>query len=117
MSDPKSFIILNAIIVTLLVVYFLTLKKKENPSRLNFKKPDIPLEDISKNLSGTPLNVMFNFNGHSFDAYEVLGVPAGSNMEEVKEAFQRSLGSASNDSSQEIFKVAYTAIQNASKRA
>lgn len=33
------------------------------------------------------LNVFFNWNGHTWDAYEVLGVPAGSSREAVIEAF------------------------------
>ncbi len=35
------------------------------------------------------LNVMFNYNGHSWDAYEVLGVPAGSNFENSFLAFEK----------------------------
>lgn len=33
------------------------------------------------------LNVFFNWNGHTWDAYEVLGVPAGSSRESVIQAF------------------------------
>jgi hypothetical protein len=33
------------------------------------------------------LNVFFNWNGHTWDAYEVLGVPAGSSRETVIQAF------------------------------
>ena len=33
------------------------------------------------------LNVVFNYNGHSWDAYEVLGIPAGSPMDSVKKAY------------------------------
>lgn len=38
-----------------------------------------------------PLNVVFNYNGHSWDAYEVLGLPAGSSPEKVEEAFANSM--------------------------
>ena len=38
-----------------------------------------------------PLNVVFNYNGHSWDAYEVLGLPAGSGPEKVGEAYRESL--------------------------
>ena len=41
-----------------------------------------------QNSSETSLNVMFNWNGHSWDAYEVLGVPAGSSRESVTTAFK-----------------------------
>ncbi len=33
------------------------------------------------------LNVFFNWNGHTWDAYEVLGVPAGSSRKSVIQAF------------------------------
>jgi hypothetical protein len=36
-----------------------------------------------------PLNVLFNWNGYTWDAYEVLGIPAGSSREAVRLAFQR----------------------------
>ncbi len=35
------------------------------------------------------LNVFFNYKGHSFDAYEVLGVPAGSNLTEIKNVIKK----------------------------
>ncbi len=41
-----------------------------------------------------PLNVMFNYNGHSWDAYEVLGLPAGSSLEKVDEAYSQALKKA-----------------------
>ncbi len=35
------------------------------------------------------LNVFFNWNGHTWDAYEVLGVPAGLSPESARAAFER----------------------------
>lgn len=35
------------------------------------------------------LNVLFNWNGHTWDAYEVLGIPAGSSRAAVDAAFER----------------------------
>lgn len=112
MSDPKSFLILNAVIVTLLVLSFLALRKKEKPSRLNFKK-DVPLEKLPVVPVDIPLNVIFNYNGHSFDAYEALGVPAGSNLEEVKAGLARSIAASADPTSTEFYKVAFEAIQKA----
>lgn len=34
------------------------------------------------------LNVMFMYNGHSFDAYEVLGIPAGSSYQTAQKAYE-----------------------------
>ncbi|MFM6928999.1 MAG: hypothetical protein ACKOX6_11080 [Bdellovibrio sp.] len=57
------------------------------------------------------LNVMFNYNGHSWDAYEVLGVPAGASIKTVTEAYQTALR-RSDKSSMEFLETAYMAIIN-----
>lgn len=56
------------------------------------------------------LNVHFNFNGHSWDAYETLGLPAGSSMDRVEEAFRQALRNA-DPSSHEFFNHAVEAIR------
>lgn len=61
------------------------------------------------------LNIFFNFNGHSFDAYEALGVPAGSTLEEIQRAFQRNIQSA-DPASQEFFAAAMNAIKQSQSR-
>ena len=35
------------------------------------------------------LNVFFNWNGHTWDAFEVLGCPAGASREAVVQAFHQ----------------------------
>ena len=55
------------------------------------------------------LNVVFNFNGHDFDAYEVLGIPAGSSITSVDEAYAKSLGQFADDS--QLIEYAYQAIK------
>lgn len=57
-----------------------------------------------------PLNVVFNYNGHSWDAYEVLGLPAGSSPEKVDQAFRESLASV-DIGSRSFIEAAYRAIQ------
>lgn len=44
------------------------------------------LEEESTSTS-RQLNVFFNWNGHTWDAFEVLGVPAGASRESVIQAF------------------------------
>jgi hypothetical protein len=44
------------------------------------------------------LNVIFNYNGHSWDAYEVLGIPAGSPIDKVNEAYQSCLNIVDKES-------------------
>jgi hypothetical protein len=55
------------------------------------------------------LNVMFNYNGHSWDAYEVLGVPAGANITMVTEAYHVAVR-RSDKESVEFLETAYKAI-------
>lgn len=52
--------------------------------RLEEHELDPPVTSIS---SSRQLNVFFNWNGHTWDAYEVLGVPAGASREVVIQAF------------------------------
>jgi hypothetical protein len=56
-----------------------------------------------------PLNVMFNYNGHSWDAYEVLGLPAGSSPENVERAFAEAL-KTTDGKSHMFLKAAHRAI-------
>ncbi len=58
-----------------------------------------------------PLNVVFNYNGHSWDAYEVLGLPAGSAPEKVEAAFAMSMDSV-DAGSRPFLEAAYRAIQS-----
>lgn len=55
------------------------------------------------------LNVFFQWNGHTWDAYETLGVPAGSSREAVAKAYQQAVAQ-SDPESVPFFKAAYEAI-------
>lgn len=59
--------------------------------------------------SAKELNVLFNYNGHSWDAYEVLGVPAGENIVAVTRAYQE-LVKKSSPESLEFLETAYQTI-------
>lgn len=50
------------------------------------------LEEQEMPMPSRQLNVFFNWNGHTWDAYEVLGVPAGSSRESVIQAFHVARG-------------------------
>lgn len=60
------------------------------------------------------LNVVFNYNGHSWDAYEVLGVPAGSSIENIQKAYLNAIQSSQKDSAKFIT-AAFEAIVEAQK--
>lgn len=108
--SPDQFLILNGVIVTLLVVYFLLGKRAQpKPTKLNLRKGNFtPVTDIDIS-NEEELNVFFNFNGHLWDAYEVIGVPAGSPMSDVEMAYIKSL-TRIDDESKEILQMAYEAI-------
>lgn len=66
--------------------------------------PDFRDPQMAKNL-----NVLFNYNGHAWDAYEVLGVPAGAPLPLVTEAYQKVVKEQQTQSL-EFFETAYKAI-------
>ncbi len=63
-------------------------------------------------LDGEP--VYFNFNGHSWEAYETLGLTPGASMDEVKKAYQHEL-SMVDSSSQVFITTAFEAILSKAK--
>ena len=122
--DPnvKNFLIVNGIVVLALVFYFLK-RRNNQPTVLKMKKsagsevaavsqsvPE-PQEAIlnGERPKGRDLNVIFVFNGHPFDAYEALGLPAGSPMPAVKRAYEDSVKKVNADSREFIDK-AYESI-------
>ena len=105
--------------VILLVVYFQGSKKKPLPSKLNMRaeSPSISAQtaqELPLELASLPLNVMFNYNGHTFDAYETLGIPAGSSWDEVRVAFDKSISQADN-ANHEFYLTAFNAIKTVQK--
>lgn len=61
------------------------------------------------------LNVYFNFNGHMWDAYEIIGVPAGAPMSDIEMAYIKSKMRIDDDS-KEILEMAYNAIHQKRRR-
>lgn len=68
----------------------------------NLQSPEPPSQ-------GRQLNVFFNYNGHSWDAYEVFGLPAGAPLRDVTAAYQKALQEAEKES-HEFMSCAYKAI-------
>jgi hypothetical protein len=95
------FLVINGVIVAYLLARIFSSK---NPRPTDLKMDlnrDLAAETIttsqefssSSNESGENpleknLNCYFQFNGHLFDAFDVLGVPAGSNKESCERALQ-----------------------------
>ncbi|RYZ77083.1 MAG: hypothetical protein EOP05_03015 [Proteobacteria bacterium] len=57
------------------------------------------------------LNIFFNWNGHAWDAYEVLGIPAGASLETALQAFERAKAQADKETAP-FLRAAYEAIAN-----
>jgi len=57
------------------------------------RKPPVEL----LNDEGRSLNVLFMWNGHSWDSYEVLGIPPGSSLEVARGAFDRAAALADKE--------------------
>lgn len=67
------------------------------------------IESPEKVQKAKNLNVIFMYNAHTWDAYEVLGVPAGASIKTVTEAYQKALRTCDKESI-EFFETAYKAI-------
>ena len=82
-------------------------------SAANYKprKYDAKYFTDEKIVHAKVLNVIFMWNGHSWDAYEVFGLPAGSSMESVRAKYNE-LQSLSDSGQQEFLMEALKAIEN-----
>lgn len=97
----KWLLLLNLLFVIILFLLYKRDSKAQKPSKLNFKKNhrtlDTEFETIFKEKQENNdqyekvLNILFQFNGETWDAYEVLGLPAGSNVTDAKVAYERAL--------------------------
>jgi hypothetical protein len=105
--DPNilKFIYVDSLVVLLVVAYLIFGRSKKSPSRLNLRE-----SGGSDKSDVRELNVIFQFNGHDFDAYEALGVPAGTAVDKVEKIFEQTLKTAPPDS-HHFLKMAYEAIR------
>lgn len=67
------------------------------------------VDEVAQRRKEKSLNVFFNYNGHSWDAFEVLGLPAGSSIEKVREVYEENLKLVDMDS-RSFLECAYKAI-------
>lgn len=130
--NSQDFLIMNVVGAGAFIFWYLAARGGEKaPTQLNMNAKDSepiisPAEPLSavqataaKNIhvphpdwaakKEKSLNVMFNYNGHCWDAYEVLGVPAGANIKMVTEAYHDSIRRCEKESV-EFLETAYRAI-------
>lgn len=124
---PEQFFILNFILLIGFVGLFYWGRKEVKPPSIlnltphdNLKKGSVIQSSLPAKRGAETLgeihseqlkdiNPMFIYNGHTWDAYEVLGILPGSSMEIIREAFDRSI-QKSDPNSHEFLKVALTTI-------
>lgn len=78
------------------------------PAQMSESADDSP-EDRS-------LTVNFNYNGHSFEAYETLGLPAGSSLTAAEQAYAKAVSSVDAES-REFLKAALEALRKDHRRS
>lgn len=117
--NSQEFLFLNVACVSLFGLWYWRSRgaASKKPTKLNMHAPDSAPLFVDKQtpapMNEKSLNVIFNYNGHSWDAYEVFGLPAGSANSEVQKAYQLALKSCEPDS-REFLETAYLAIVNRS---
>jgi hypothetical protein len=119
--------------IGLAAFFFVIYRKSQNsvipPAKLNLKKGDKPSQgergaiqlahpttQAESSLGGNErsLNVIFMYNGHSWDAHEILGVPAGASLDAVEKAYL-AIKKQTAIESQEFIEAAYAAIRGRSR--
>lgn len=90
---------------------WLTLTTQKSKKSLRLKPPPDRLDPYTQRnlqlemLFAKPqsLQVFFNFNGHVFEAYEVLGLPLGASYEEVLRHYRQLPPEAKNELIEQAF--------------
>lgn len=128
MSSQSFFWAHVGLAIAIALFFFVGRSRIKEPARLNLRRgsenadfnnprqiSSMVLSQEAQKASGDELshsrslNVMFLYNGHNFDAHEVLGVPAGARREHVEAAFRRAV-SNSGPESRTFLEAAYKAI-------
>ena len=105
-----------------LLIFLIGRKGFVAPTKLNLRKDlrsgnklstqtsaDLISEDPS-DAAIKNLNIIFIYNGHSFDAYEVLGAPAGASLALVEKYYRDALEKKGQD--REFIEAAFAAIRS-----
>lgn len=114
MSSQDFFYLSLAVSLVLLTSFLLGRRGYMPPSKLNMKKEARTKSNMNELVASEQppeknLNVIFMFNSHSFDAFEVLGLPAGSSHLAVEAAYAR-LKKTVDPKQAEFIHAAYSAI-------
>lgn len=89
--------------------------RSNNISQIGSSFSDSIMSEEIRKVSGDDgmgiksLNVIFMYNGHSWDAHEILGVPAGARAQVVRAAYSQALQRSTSES-RSFIEAAYRAI-------
>ena len=88
--SSMTFIFINVVLVTLLLLYFLSGKPSPKPSKLNLSAKRKLDSSRQKNYEDMrSLTIYFQYNGETKEAYSILGLPAGASLEMAEAAYQK----------------------------
>jgi len=109
--QAKSFLIINALIVLALVLRIIIGRRTERPTPLNMTDKNLRPGNLpSPSGEERSLNCYFMFNGMLIEAFEVLGLPAGSDRDACYRAYV-DLRRQMSGASPEIIEKAWQALQ------
>lgn len=98
----------GAAVIIIFLLYMFRRPKARQPAPLKLSQTGAD-GNIRNQAQVKELNVIFQYNGHDFDAYQVLGVPAGSSLDAIRKAYDRAISTADSDS-KEFLEHAFRAI-------
>jgi hypothetical protein len=106
----SRFVLINLLIVICLVLFMFRGRRRPRPSQFDLagnrrldQNPNRPREKV--------LNCFFEFQGASYDAYEVLGVPAGATDEFILEGYRAVLARSTSAEAKAKTVAAYEALK------
>ena len=110
--QSSKFLLVNAIIVIILVLWIFRSRSRPKPTQFDLggikrldQNPNRPREKV--------LNCFFEFKGQRFDAFEVLGIPAGATSDLIAEGYRSILSKTQGAESKAKIQAAYEALQKA----
>ncbi len=121
--DSQLFFFINMGIAAFFLVWYWQGRKNvgNTPTQLRLRNQETPLRDspapskkpVSNDelavKNAKSLNILFLYNGHDWDAYQVLGLPAGASLPLVTERYQQLIKQA-DEGQLAFYDAAYQAI-------
>jgi hypothetical protein len=113
LMEESRFLLINVAVVILLLILFIRGNRRRAPSNLRFGGPaKLPPKAEGKGKAPERnLNCLFQYNGHTWDAHEILGVPAGAPAEIIRAGYETSLKNCGDEESKAFTQAAFEALR------